>query len=239
LAIQLVMCVYTTHIFRQGPTGQHSNKKQHLLLVSFAIWLIYSAAVLIEVWNIICRMLGRDAYPLWTIGVNTTLTMTYMCVGDCLMLWRCCIIWKRQRWVVFVPFMLFLAYFAFGIMAVVDSLTRNLPPIAGALCFAFSVAMNIVITSLITYKLLVARREVIRSEMYDSVPTVYRDMIVILVESAAPLALTGMCTIAVSAARLSKDRRDESMPSLDLSVVAFNFLFLLFGALSPQVILFR
>ncbi|KAH6905739.1 hypothetical protein BKA70DRAFT_1225444 [Coprinopsis sp. MPI-PUGE-AT-0042] len=217
IAIQLVM-----------PTGQRSSKRQPLLLVSFAIWVIYSAAVLIEVWNIIRRMLGRDAYPLWSIDVNIALTMAYMYVGDCLMLWR------------LVPIILFLPYFAFGIIAVIDILTAcNLPPIAGALCVAFSVMTNIVITSLSTYKVLIARREAIRSEVYDSVPSLYRDMIVILVESAAPLALAGMCAVAVSAARLSKGRHDESTPGLYLSVVAFNLLFLLFSALSPQMILFH
>ncbi|KAH6907414.1 hypothetical protein BKA70DRAFT_356048 [Coprinopsis sp. MPI-PUGE-AT-0042] len=239
IGVQFLMCLYALRNFQQKPTDQRDGKRRRLLAFSFAIWMIYSAAVLIEVWNIVCRMLGRDAYPLWSLAVNTALTTAYMCAGDCLMLWRCWVIWNGKRWVALVPIILFLTYFAFGIITVIDSVTRNLPPTAGALCVAFSVATNIAITSLIIYKLLVARREVIKSEMYDSAPRFYRDLIVILIESAAPLALAGVCAVAVSAARLSKDRQDESMPGLYLSVLAFNLLFLLFGALSPQMILLR
>ncbi|KAH6895086.1 hypothetical protein BKA70DRAFT_1532170 [Coprinopsis sp. MPI-PUGE-AT-0042] len=238
IVIQLVMCLYALRTFQQKPTGRHDGKRRRLLSLIFAIIIIYSAAVSIELWNIVCRMLGRNAYPPWSLGVNIALTMAYMCVGDCLMLWRCWVIWNGQRWVVLFPILLFLTYFAFGIITIIDSVTRQ-PPLAGVLSVTFSVATNVTITSLIVYKLLVARREVIKSEMYDYAPRFYRDLVVILVESAAPLALAGVCAVAVSAARISNDRHDQSVPGLYLSVLASNLLFLLFSALSPQMILFR
>ncbi|KAH6908266.1 hypothetical protein BKA70DRAFT_293512 [Coprinopsis sp. MPI-PUGE-AT-0042] len=239
IAIQLVMGLYALRTFQQKPTSEVDGKRRHLLVISFAIWLLYSVAVLVEVWNIICKMLGRDAYPPWSIGAYTALTMAYMCIGDCLMLWRCYAIWNGQRWVVLVPLTIFLAYFGLGIVTVTNSVTRNLPPFASVLAVALSVTTNVTITTLIVYKLLVARREVIKSEMYDSLPRLYRDLIVILVESAAPLALAGVCVVTVSATRLSNHLPDESMKGLYLSVVVFDLLFLLFGALSPQMILFR
>ncbi|KAH6905661.1 hypothetical protein BKA70DRAFT_1430517 [Coprinopsis sp. MPI-PUGE-AT-0042] len=239
IAIQLVMCVYALRTFQRNPTGQVDGKRQRLLAVSFAIWMIYSAAVLIEVWNIVCRMLGRDSYPPWSIGVSTALILAYMCAGDCLMLWRCYVIWNEQRWIVLVPFTLFLTYFAFGIVTVINSVTRSLPLLAGVISVALSVTTNVVITSLIIYKLLVARREAIKSQMYDSVPRFYRDMIVILVESAAPLALAGMCAVGISATRLANRSPDQSMKDLYISAMVFDVLFFLFGALSPQMILFR
>ncbi|KAH6884679.1 hypothetical protein BKA70DRAFT_1237672 [Coprinopsis sp. MPI-PUGE-AT-0042] len=248
IGVQFLMCLYALRNFQQKPTDQRDGKRRRLLAFSFAIWMIYSAAVLIEVWNIVCRMLGRDAYPLWSLAVNTALTTAYMCAGDCLMLWRCWIIWNGKRWVALVPIILFLPYFALTpIKQFLQPSESSRSSTASPATYhqslgpsvVFSVATNIAITSLIIYKLLVARQEVIKSEMYDSVPRFYRDLIVILVESAAPLALAGVCAVAVSAARLSKDRQDESMPGLYLSVLAFNLFFLLFGALSPQMILLR
>ncbi|KAH6910869.1 hypothetical protein BKA70DRAFT_1268808 [Coprinopsis sp. MPI-PUGE-AT-0042] len=186
-------------------------------------------------------MLGRDAYPPWSIGLNTALTLTYMCIGDCLMLWRCCGIWNGKRWGCWwyrsLPFSLISV--PFGIVTVINSVTRNLPLYASVLSIASSVTTNVVITSLIVHKLLVARREIIKSEMYESVPRFYRDLILILIESAAPLALAGLCAVAASAARLSNRVPDKSMKGLYLSVITFDFLFLLFGALSPQMILCR
>ncbi|KAH6905756.1 hypothetical protein BKA70DRAFT_1564755 [Coprinopsis sp. MPI-PUGE-AT-0042] len=215
VAIQLVMCLYALRTLQRKSKSEVDGKRRLLLVVSFIIWVIYSSAVLIEVWNIACRMLGRDAYPPWSIGLNTTLTLTYMCIGDCLMLWRCCGIWNGKRWVVLVPVTTFLTYLAFGIVTVINSVTRNLPLYASVLSIASSVTTN----------LLVARREIIKSEMYESVPRFYRDLILILVESAAPLALAGLCAVAASAARLSNRVPDKSMKGLHLSVITFDFLF--------------
>ncbi|KAH6907422.1 hypothetical protein BKA70DRAFT_1489402 [Coprinopsis sp. MPI-PUGE-AT-0042] len=211
IVTQLAMCLYTLRNFRRNPSPQHDAKRRLLASVSFAIWTIYSAAVLIELWNVGCRMLGRDAFPLWSVGLNRALTLTYICLGDCLMLWRCYSIWNGQRWVVLIPTFLLLAAFALGIISVVDSITHTLPRLAGVLCVACSVVSNVIITSLIIYKLLVARREAMESEMYDYAPRFYRDLIVILVESAAPLALAGVCAVALTTARIYHDRRGEAM----------------------------
>ncbi|KAH6884686.1 hypothetical protein BKA70DRAFT_1445889 [Coprinopsis sp. MPI-PUGE-AT-0042] len=239
IVIQLVMCVYALRTLQRKPPREGNGKRRCLLAISFSIWVFYSAAVLIEIWNITSRMLGRNAYPSWSIGVYTAMTMAYMCIGDCLMLWRCCGIWNRQRLVVLVPITVFLTYFAFGIVMVIDSVTRILPSFASIPAVALTVMTNVTITSLIIYKLLVARREVIKSEMYDSVPRFYCDLVVILVECAAPLALAGVCAIAVTAARLSNHVSNESKKNLYFSMVTFDLLFLFFGALSPQMILWR
>ncbi|KAH6871383.1 hypothetical protein BKA70DRAFT_1578380 [Coprinopsis sp. MPI-PUGE-AT-0042] len=239
IVIQLVMCVYALRTFQRKPTSKGDGKRRCLLAVSFAIWVFYSAAVLIEIWNIASRMLGRDAYPSWSVGIYAAMTMAYICIGDCLMLWRCFGIWNGQRLVVLVPVTFFLIYFAFAIVMVINSVTQILPPFATIPAITLTVTTNVIITSLIVYKLLVARREVIKSKMYDSVPRFYCDLIVILVESAAPLALAGLCAVAVTAARLSNHVPEKSKEDLHFCVVTFELLFLFFCALSPQMILWR
>ncbi|KAH6867664.1 hypothetical protein BKA70DRAFT_1452824 [Coprinopsis sp. MPI-PUGE-AT-0042] len=165
--------------------------------------------------------------------------MTYILIGDCLMLWRCYGIWNRQKGVVLIPSLLLLTSISFGILATVNSITNALPSLVGLAWVSSSVATNVGVTSLIVYKLVIVRREIITSKLYDVVPPLYRDMIIILVESAAPLALTGVCSVAVSAARLSGGIAPSSEDAVFLLSLVSHLLFLLFGALSPQMILFR
>ncbi|KAH6907415.1 hypothetical protein BKA70DRAFT_1427807 [Coprinopsis sp. MPI-PUGE-AT-0042] len=240
IAIQLLLCVYALHAFqRRRRSPDRDVKRQRLLLVSFAIGVTYSAAVFIEVWNIACRMLGKEAYPLWSLGVSTALMMLYIFIGDLLMLWRCYIIWNKHKWAALLPAVLLLTSISLGILTVVGSVNSDLPPVIYIFWIASSVATNISITSLIIYKLLIARREALNSEMCTQEPGLYRDMIVIFVESAAPLALAGIYAIAVSATHLANGGPGESMAKFYLLVFVSHLLFLLFGALSPQIILFR
>jgi hypothetical protein len=263
--------MYALRSFQQKPSSQRVSQRKRLLLVSFAIWIIYSVAVLIEVWNIACRRAGRgvDAYPPWSRGINTALTLAYVFVGECLMVrslpnspkFVTNIISNissgdamlfgtgSDGWWLFLPYSFSLlsvriprfkhgftklTFAALGFVSVIDSVTRSLPPIAGALCIAFSVVTNLTITSLIIHKLLAARRHLINSEMYDHVPGFYRDLMVILIESAAPLALAGVCAIALSLSRISsKTSVEDSMTALYLCVLASNLLFLLFGVRPP------
>ncbi|KAH6866033.1 hypothetical protein BKA70DRAFT_1580438 [Coprinopsis sp. MPI-PUGE-AT-0042] len=134
---------------------------------------------------------------------------------------------------------LLLTSFAFGITLAVQSATTGFSVLIEIIWMAFSVATNIVITSLVIAKLLIARREVVKSEMYDQVPRLYQQMIIILVESAAPLALAGLCAIISSAIRLSGVRLRMSAAEFFLFNFATHLLFLFFAALSPQLILFR
>ncbi|KAH6907420.1 hypothetical protein BKA70DRAFT_1489398 [Coprinopsis sp. MPI-PUGE-AT-0042] len=252
IVIQLVLCFYALRTFQRRRKSRGPDvKRQRLLLISFMIGVTYSTAVLIEVWNIACRMLGKEAYPAWSLGLSTGLTAGYIFIGDCLMLWRCYAIWNQRKWAALIPAALLLTSIsrfysqtyraALGIVTAVGSVSHwhDIPPLLAILWVAFSVATNLSVTSLIIYKLLVARREVVNSEMYAQAPRFYRDMIIILVESAAPLAMAGVCAATVSATRLANGLPAKSMAKLYLFVLVSHLLFLLFGALSPQMILFR
>ncbi|KAH6907426.1 hypothetical protein BKA70DRAFT_356176 [Coprinopsis sp. MPI-PUGE-AT-0042] len=240
VVVQLVLCLYTLWTFRLR-SWHWGGKKAHLLLVGFVIWLFYSAAALIDTWNIVvaCSKGAASAYPTWSLGASTGLTLAYIVTGDCLMFWRCWCICHGPRWMAIGPTALFLASVTFGILSVVNSVTRKFSDLVNILWVAFSVATNVVITSFITSKLIIARREVVKSEMYDQAPRFYRDMIVILVESAAPLTLAGVCTVVSSAIRLSRVQSQDSMGGLYFFDLVSHVCFLLFAALSPQMILFR
>ncbi|KAH6884676.1 hypothetical protein BKA70DRAFT_1445880 [Coprinopsis sp. MPI-PUGE-AT-0042] len=236
--MQLVLCLYSLWIVKQEPPRR---KRTCLLLVAFTIWILYSATAGIEVWRNLDWMLkgGVPEFPLWTYGAGMGLTMTYILIGDCLMLWRCYGIWNRKKVVVLFPTLLLVTSISFGILSTINSITDTLPALVGLAWVAFSVATNVTVTSLIVYKLVIVRREIIRSKLYDKVWPLYWDVIIILVESAAPLALAGLCSVAVSAARLSGDIAPSRENAVFLLSLVSHLLFLLFGALSPQMILFR
>ncbi|KAH6905720.1 hypothetical protein BKA70DRAFT_1225429 [Coprinopsis sp. MPI-PUGE-AT-0042] len=132
----------------------------YLVLMPFGI-------VLLEVWNIACRMLGKKAYPLWSLGLSTGLTAGYIFIGNCLMLWRCYAIWNQRKWAALIPAALLLTSIsrlysqtyraALGIVTAVGSASHwhDIPPLLAILWVAFSVATNLSATSLIIYKLLV------------------------------------------------------------------------------------
>ncbi|KAH6907425.1 hypothetical protein BKA70DRAFT_1282966 [Coprinopsis sp. MPI-PUGE-AT-0042] len=240
VVVQLVLCLYTLWNFRKK-TCQWDETRVRLLCVSFAIWAFYSAAAMVDAWNIIvaCSRGPAAAYPTWSLGASTGLTLAYIVMGDCLMFWRCWCLRYGPGWMVIAPTATFLASITFGVLSVVSSVTGKFSDLVGILWIASSVATNVLITSFIISKLLVARREVIKSEMYDRVPRFYRDMIVVLIESAAPLALAGLCTTIASAIRLSGTQSHSSVRGLYLFDLVSHVSFLLFAALSPQMILFR
>jgi hypothetical protein len=85
--IQLVLCLYALYDFLQKPRRKETGRTRvWLLVVSFAIWTFYSAAALIDSWNIIGVCAGaEDTYPLWSLGMSTGMTLAYIVLGDCLM----------------------------------------------------------------------------------------------------------------------------------------------------------
>jgi hypothetical protein len=116
-----------------------------------------------------------------------------------------------------------------GILSVVNSVTGGFSLLIGTLWIAFSVTTNVTITSFIIAALLKARRLVAKSEMYDYQPRIYRDVIILLVESAAPLAVTGVCAVVASGMRISGVPVDPSKAGLYLFDYVSHILFLFFA----------
>ncbi|KAH6884681.1 hypothetical protein BKA70DRAFT_1562959, partial [Coprinopsis sp. MPI-PUGE-AT-0042] len=238
VAIQLGLCLFSLRSFRRR-MQRYSGKRGCLLFLSFAICILYSGAVFLMAQNMISRVPASPPHSAWSSCLSLGLTLLYILIGDCLMLWRCNAIYKDQIWVALFPTALLLTSCAFGILTTINSVTGGFSILIEILWIAFNVATNVVITSLIITKLLIARREVVKSKMYDHVPQFYRQITIILVESAAPLALAGLCAIITSAIGVSGLRLGMSAAGFFLFDFVMHMFFLFFAALSPQLILFR
>ncbi|KAJ2921897.1 hypothetical protein H1R20_g15199, partial [Candolleomyces eurysporus] len=98
------------------------------------------------------------------------------------------------------------------------------------------VSTNIIVTTLITFRLLRARRTLAKVLPSADV-RVYTGVIAILIESAAPLAISGILVVAINLGPASA--RSYSSGGIIVCCALFNGLFFSFCALSPHMIIFR
>ncbi|KAJ2926143.1 hypothetical protein H1R20_g10959, partial [Candolleomyces eurysporus] len=100
-----------------------------------------------------------------------------------------------------------------------------------------TVSTNIIVTTLITIRLLRARRTL--TKLLPSADVrVYTGVIAILIESAAPLALFGLITAVTILGQITGTMNDSS-EGVIVCMVLFDGLFYSFCALSPHMIIFR
>ncbi|KAH6911540.1 hypothetical protein BKA70DRAFT_1185223 [Coprinopsis sp. MPI-PUGE-AT-0042] len=175
------------------------------------------------------------------IAGNVMLCIT-IAVGDALMLWRCFILWKDRKWVVVIPTITCIgAVVLYGVAIPPDGYV-NRPRVRAIIASAsLGVATNIMVTSLILIRLAMTWFS-IRKSLPDrkKSPQMYAGVAAILIESAAPLALFGICFITTTAINYLRPPTTISAAGRSTVLSAmFDWLYYLFCALSPQMIIFR
>ncbi|KAH6904068.1 hypothetical protein BKA70DRAFT_1432703 [Coprinopsis sp. MPI-PUGE-AT-0042] len=164
-------------------------------------------------------------------------------VGDILMLWRCLILWNHKRWIVLLPSFTCLGAIVCHIIYLVPEREGILPHDAAKAAIAsssLSVAMNIMVTSLILLRLMMTWLQTSKAFPDRKTPRMYTDAAGIIVESAAPLAVFGICSITINAIdnlqSLQGLLRQGRITALN---EVFGWLYYSFCALSPQMIIYR
>lgn len=115
------------------------------------------------------------------------------------------------------------------------------PGLAAVLWSAFSATGNVVVTALLIYKLFAARRRELEAQPEGPFyPPLHRALIIILVESAAPLALSGLLLVIGSVIMLSHESNEMDWFEIRLSafMLIVQALFLLFGVSDFYISLF-
>ncbi|KAH6911292.1 hypothetical protein BKA70DRAFT_1061436, partial [Coprinopsis sp. MPI-PUGE-AT-0042] len=102
-----------------------------------------------------------------------------------------------------------------------------------------SVATNIMITLLILFKLVKARLNMSKALPDRKAPRLYSDVTSIIVESAAPLAVFGICSVIVTVIGLHPPEKLLERGRIHALIEAFGSLYYGFSVLSPQMIIFR
>ncbi|KAK7027979.1 hypothetical protein VNI00_015065 [Paramarasmius palmivorus] len=139
----------------------------------------------------------------WINVAGTASVMFGNFIGDALLLYRCYIIWNSNLYIVVLPFLIFLGSTALSIVSLVhsalpgaDFFGRNSVDFAIP-WIALTCGLNILLTGLITCRILGARRELNRITNSQELSQVYTGVIAILVESALPFSILGIVLAAL------------------------------------------
>ncbi|KAI0057349.1 hypothetical protein BV25DRAFT_1812519 [Artomyces pyxidatus] len=136
------------------------------------------------------------ATPLNVTGVVAYFIMNWM--ADSLLLFRVYVIWNRRKSIIAFPVLMFSTSFS---LSVVDLITVSHPGNNmfshsavnfGLVYWSFSIALNVILTTLIVGRLLYMRRRIADGPFNGSHTNVYLSIAAILVESAA---LYSICMI--------------------------------------------
>ncbi|KAJ2921895.1 hypothetical protein H1R20_g15197, partial [Candolleomyces eurysporus] len=158
-------------------------------------------------------------------------------IGDALLVYRCYIVCVQYWWVIILPTMTSLSALVLFFMTAYttdegDSTINYL--VASTL---LTVSTSIIVTTLISIRLLRARRTL--AKLLPSADVrVHTGVIAILIESAAPLTIFGIIAAIIIVTRVAGTIY-KSPEGIIVCGPLFNGLFYSFCALSPHMIIFR
>ncbi|RXW17397.1 hypothetical protein EST38_g8450 [Candolleomyces aberdarensis] len=168
---------------------------------------------------------------MWAQQVSLAVTGCVILIADALLIYRLYMIYIEHWWVTILPILT-------SVAAVVLFFIGNYVEGSGALgpaATALTVTTNVVITGLISFRLLRARRSL--SKLLPSADMhLYTGVVAILIESALPLSLFGI--LAAVMQQLGNSAVGTSVGFLVCDPL-FAGLFYSFCTLSPHMIIFR
>ncbi|KAG2114535.1 hypothetical protein DEU56DRAFT_985143 [Suillus clintonianus] len=150
---------------------------------------------------------------------------------DGLLLYRCYIIWGSRLRVIVIPAIIFLGSTTMSVMMVIESavpmsnIWQGLAARFGISWVALTVGFNIIVTGLITFRLLSIHHRV-QSILSNEQKSVYTGAVAILAESALPFTVLGIVYIATYI---------KGIPS----ATAVGIVWGTFAVLTPQLIILR
>lgn len=256
VGIQMFMCFYGLSVFLQTPKERRKGRAR-FTVISFMIWVFYTfmtgleASTDFEVLftsepngiSYINRHAEMWSGRLWWLGLHDLSLYFYIALGDGLMVWRCYLLWQHRkwRWLTFFPFLTSLAFLISGICLTFVPITTAMSRRLIVTYIMLSVGTNLQVTALILFRLFHTRRSLAQVLPGNQVSKMYSEATAVLIESAAPLALFGVCSAAMVITRLHASDY-VSIPIQARFVVAdftLSSVYYAFCALSPQMIIFR
>ncbi|TFK21424.1 hypothetical protein FA15DRAFT_624011 [Coprinopsis marcescibilis] len=244
VGIQLFMFLYGLSVYLESPASLRKGRSPYIFLsfIIFAMACIsgtIDCAFLFKVfmastspYDFLVQFIELDGTPVrFTSEVMFTIVVF---IGDGLLLYRCFIIWSDKRLVIILPTLTYLAGVGMGIDSLIPASSMSTRASRVAWIFLL-VSTNIIITALISFRLLRARSRLAKllPDRTNTLDT-YSGVIAILIESAAPLSIFGLAF----ASNMIYSFNNATIPS-ELAQYILAGLFYSFTALSPQMIIFR
>jgi len=240
--VELFMCLFSAHLIFSLPPSARQGRIIYVVIGAIILSLltvtVFTDAVFLEFMWIDHRdapggplgYLDANSAIWWqTLGTATEQLVNY--IGDGLLMYRCFVIYNNNFLTLIFPLLLYLGSLSMGIMTLVQSAVPGSDFFAGETVnfgvpwAALSVTLNVTLTTLITARIISARRNAKRY-LDGGGMDVYTSLASVLVESSLPFSILGI----VFAVTYGKGL-DEGP--------AFLFIWSAFSALSPQFIIFR
>ncbi|KAF8264498.1 hypothetical protein EI94DRAFT_1772636 [Lactarius quietus] len=152
-------------------------------------------------------------------------------LGDGLLVYRCYMIWGSRWYIVALPTLIYLASSVLVIITIVESalpnsfLLNGKPANFGVPWVSLSVSLNVLVTTLICWRLL-RMRSLTRELLAPELSRTYTSIAAMLIESAAPFTVLGIGLVVTEA---------QGGPL----AIAFSYVWGMFCSLSPQMIILR
>ncbi|KAH6912373.1 hypothetical protein BKA70DRAFT_1098466 [Coprinopsis sp. MPI-PUGE-AT-0042] len=249
--LQVCMVVYGLSVFFGTPKDARKGRLSFILIICLILATSFVGGIL-DVWGSFRVLYAVDSISppctlyIWNTGSRNQLEVVYasgaaftlvVTTGDCLMVWRCFILWKNRKWVVILPFLSTLGSFGTFILDFSSDLHSYNANVAALI---LSVATNVMATALILFPLAQTWWLVSKALPDRKASGMYLNVAAVIIESAAPLTACGigvMITLALAwgsnGEPILRGARYEVMRRI------LNTLYFFFSALSPQMIIFR
>ncbi|TEB31830.1 hypothetical protein FA13DRAFT_1813653 [Coprinellus micaceus] len=205
--IQTFMCAYGLTVFLETPKPGRQGRLPYIIInfvflvlsgvSSFADLRYFFIATFYSTSpeDFIIKRESQNGRLGFAAGVLCVLTSL---VGDGLMLYRCCVVWCDRRLIWVLPALIYIASIVFSILFLhpmiedVKAAWTNLT--FGSLWTFSSVAMSILVTALIAFRLIQARIRLSSLGVADTTKTssMYTGVLAILIESALPFTIIGI-----------------------------------------------
>ncbi|KAG2005012.1 hypothetical protein CC2G_003512 [Coprinopsis cinerea AmutBmut pab1-1] len=211
--VQLFMTIYGISIFLDAPKSIRKGRLPYIILNLIILFLSTLATVLDAYTDFTAMFFAfgpREYYAAafelegqWPRLLSVTCLEVYILLGDGLLLYRCYIIWKDFIWSLILPALLYLSIIGVtitrfvlrGLLSSTSSFTEKQltqDRLTSTLFVMLTVSLNVVLTSLIVFRLLRAHRQLASVLPNRSQVKVYKGIASILIESVFPLAFFGL-----------------------------------------------
>ncbi|KAK0432647.1 hypothetical protein EV421DRAFT_2089272 [Armillaria borealis] len=246
--IDFYMYFHSVYLFLvAGGSGRSHSRRLYvvvggtllaLLTISTFVNVVFAEFMWIDHRGIVGGPLGYlDANSaVWWQTLGTVASQMCFLIGDALLLYRCYIIWNSTFSIIVCPLLLYLGALAMAILLTVQSAIpgsnffRGKTVDFGVPWVSLSVALNSIVTILIVIRILKVRRQLKAAlgptEVLSDTVKMYTGILALLVESVLPYSLFGVI-FAITYGR-----------NMDVAP-GFLFIWGTFGAMSPQIIIFR
>ncbi|TFK20567.1 hypothetical protein FA15DRAFT_646865 [Coprinopsis marcescibilis] len=247
VGIQMFMCIYGLSVFLEAPKDVRRGRTFYII-ISFTIFLLTAVATGADLYNVFMRLFkatsGAD-YRRLTIEESGSVPnsivggteLAYRIVSYLLLLYRCIVLWSGRWWIVALPTLTFLSVIITGALSSVEMANETIARSMTSAYTFLSVCFTILATSLILFYLIRECRFL--SGLFQSSSSEqlkrYSCVIALLIESALPLTVFGICWAAILVGTpMPQDTADATR-----TLILDTFFYLSFTILSPQIIIFR